>query len=296
MTSNSDSQEGGDLRPDLPPATPVAPPLTDPLPRCPAPLPDPVPQRPPADPTPREIQKPESQPPDYQALLRRLDRVEKQRLVMLFACVVACAASVTCLYLLHQERSGQDRSAEARRAPEPPALEGGTLEVKRVAFLDAAGNRRDSIRLDESGTGIAFCDPNGVKRALFFTNSEGTGWNLLSTDGRQRASIGVLKDGAGIVTVVNEQGRSVIKMSTVANQPFISVQDENQNPSVILDSTGMSLFDGATLRAEFTKTNATTGVRVFDRNGHTRIGMGMTDRGPVLAITAENGNIVFAKP
>ncbi len=236
-------------------------------------------------PTARDIRLPDGAPPDYAALVRRLDRMELHRRALLFVAVVACVASVTCLYLVRQERSAQERPVQEQRAqerpapgrpaPEPRIAEPGTVLVRRVVFVDGAGNRRDSIRLDESGTGIAFCDSNGVKRALFYTSPEGTtGWNLLNPDGKLRVSIGVLKDGAG----------------------HVAVFDDDPKHFVFLLARGMTLYEGQRTRAQFLNVNGLAGISIFDQKGRSRIGMGMNERGPTFVITDEDGKSVFSKP
>ncbi len=227
---------------------------------------------------------------DQSDVLKRLERLERQRLVLLFVAVLALSAAGVDLYMQQRER----------QATATPlwSVESGTIEATRVIFRDAAGRRRDSIRLDESGTGIAFCDADGVKRALFFTNAEGTGWNMLAPDGTQRASIGVLKDGAGIVTVTDRHQQTLISMGTQANEPFLTLFDENHKIAVLLSSLGLYLYDkdGLTKKGAFVNSRGGAVLGINDANGTPALLMGMTPLGPRLSITAENGAILFAKP
>jgi hypothetical protein len=221
---STDDQRGDEIQDTAPPKSPV----TAPAPAGPL-------DRPPI--ASRELRLPDPVVPSHEEIIRRLTRLELHRRGLLFLCIVGTLTSITCMYIMRQGRSAEP----------------GTVEVNRLVFRDAAGVPRDSIRLNESGTGIAFCDANGVKRAMFYTNPEGdTGWTLLNTDGKQRVSLGVLKDGRGLVAVCDDGCRHFIH----------------------LDERGLTL----------------------DANGQRCIGMGMTERGPNITITAENGAVLFNKP
>jgi hypothetical protein len=222
--------------------------------------------------------------PDHADLLKRLERLERQRLVLLFVSVMALAAAGACVYMVRQDRQAGD---------------GGTVEATRIVFRDATGRPRDSIRLNESGTGITFCDANGVQRAHLFTTADGaTAWHLLAEGGAPRVQMLATKDGGGTVGVLDQRLHPVIFMGTVANNPTLMVSDENNKTLVLLDRVGLFLYDkdGLTKRGSFIRTDVGAGLGIFDGNARPRIGMAMTQFGPSLYITAENGALVYSRP
>ena len=201
----------------------------------------------------RSIQIPEAPPPDYAAVLKRLERLEYHRRGLLFLCVVASVAAISCCCFLQQERAAARQLKEwpvlQQKAAEPQAAQPGILEVRQIVFVDAAGNRKESIKLDEAG-GIAFCDPQGVKRVLPYNSPEGdTGLNILSPDGKQRVSLGVLKNGDGAVAVRNVREHIVYLdakgLSIDANgKPQISMGMTEGGPNItIFDAKGAILFN-----------------------------------------------------
>ena len=206
---STDDLGGDGIQDTAPPNPPVAAPAPA------GPLERPIPSR--------DIRHPD---PNYAALLKRVEGLELHRRALIFVAVVACLTSITCIYIMRQ---GQ---------PSEP----GTVEVKRLVFLDpASGARRDSIRLDESGTGIAFCDPHGVKRALLFTSHEGdTGWSILTKDGSQRVSLGVLKEGRGLVAVCDDGCKHFVHLDERGltldsnGQPCISMGMKERGPHITI--------------------------------------------------------------
>jgi hypothetical protein len=198
--------------------------------------------------TSREIRNPD---PNYAALLKRVEGLELHRRALIFIAVVACVASLISLNLMYKERdasrqlakewpAAQQRVAEPQAAQQP-----GIVEATQVFLCDAAGNRRDSIKLDERG-GIAFHDVNGVKRALFYHNPEGPTWlHLFASDGTQRASIGVLKDGMGLVDLCDDGRKNI----------------------VLLHSYGLTLHEGERRLGQFANVNGTAGITLFDKKG-----------------------------
>ncbi|HEX5271188.1 MAG TPA: hypothetical protein VFW33_11895, partial [Gemmataceae bacterium] len=181
------------------------------------------------------------------------------------------------LYLVRAERSSVAQPAPppaVQHAADAAAPQRDTLEVRQVVFVDQAGQRKESIRLAETG-GLAFCDSAGRTRALFSTTADGDmGFNLFTPDGQQRVSLGVLKGGIG----------------------HVAVCDENRKHIAYLDSSGLTLNEGGRSRGQLLLVDGLAGLSILDPTGKSRIGVGMTAQGPTIDVSDEKGAVLFKKP
>ncbi len=172
--------------------------------------------------------------PDFADVIKRLERLERQRVILLFVFVLALAAAGTCLYLGQRERSTSHAA---------------TVEVERIVFRDSAGNPHYSIRWDASSESLAFSDAAGTMRAkLGSTPSGGPSWNLLARDGSPRVLMGVGQDEAGVLGLPAGNGQASVSMFSIRKKPMIAFLNEQNNLAATLGHDGLYLYgkDGRT--------------------------------------------------
>jgi hypothetical protein len=228
--------------------------------------------------------------PDYADILKRLERLERQRLALLFVSVLALAAAGTSVYLSR------------------PTAAPGAVEAESIIFKDAQGRKRDSIKLHRSGSGLEFVDPAGVSRVQFGPvngqDSEGWGLSLLGKSGAP-LFFAVANDTkrSTIVAIGDDQGRSSINLwASSGHHPTLAFRDSNRNVGVGIDDDGISLMAASGKKSgyfghlEFAPGEFVPGFILADANAKPRIMMEVNKNGPGLSITAENGATVFSKP
>ncbi len=201
--------------------------------------------------------------PDHADILKRLERLERQRLALLFVSVLALAAAGTCLYKVWNG------------GPSPDAE---TVNTARVVFRDTADRPKGLIRLDDSGEGLVFCDANGGKIASVGANQAGTrALHLFDANGTARISLASATD---------------------KNKPAVTIYNPQNKASVGLDEDGLKLFEmkgEGLLRAWFIRGDSVASFGMCDLF-KPRISIMVNDLGPRFMITAEDGTPVFGKP
>jgi hypothetical protein len=220
--------------------------------------------------------------PDLTALLKRLEKVERQRHVLLFVACLAFAFSGANLALSY-----------ARSGPPQPAA----VEAVRFVLKDAAGREQGTIGVNDNPPGFAFCDAAGNKWAsLGQANGGGGLLHFYDRSGKKRIGLGALPAG-GFIGLSSDNEKSLLMMGAPHNKPTFVIYDQNLATSLTLDDAGLTLYEGEwNRRAWLGKSDGGALLGFYDANAKPRVVMGMLKDGPSLVITAENRAVLFSRP
>jgi hypothetical protein len=238
------------------------------------------------------VSSPDPSPtPDLDALLKRLQRVERQRGILLFVACLAFAFSGANLALGY-----------ARPGPPPPAMPQvmpqAIVEAERLVLRDAAGTRRAVVEPNGNQPGLAFSDSLGNKWAsLGLAHEGGASLSLYDRNGKARVRLAATQ-GSGLISLANENEIPLLTMASYGMKPHVVLNDQNQRTFLELDHSGLGLFQGSDKHRKFMLGTDEGGVAfsLYDANEKPRLAMMMSKNGPTLFITAENGFPLFAKP
>jgi hypothetical protein len=176
-----------------------------------------------------------------------------------------------------------------------------SVEVERLALLDRSGQLRAELTVANDEPRLALFDGYGKKRlslkvgtggdsALELFDSRGTPQaRVLANDrGDRYAGLGFL-DGNGIVRTI---------MGVENGSPNWTVLNASGQQSVRCEPGFLALYDGdgkvARIRVDINTDLAR--ILLSDANAQGRVLMATARTGPALALTAENGQIIFSKP
>jgi len=154
----------------------------------------------------------EAQTPDIQAVLERLEELEKQNRQVKRA-ITLLMIFVTCVVLT---------GAATHK--------GRTVEARQIALKDEAGNTRAVLGMRSAGPGLALYDANGNKvQALLTVLETGPTLGLYDADGTARVLLGVTPKGATLA-FNDPEGKLRAEIGFSADAPHVTFFDRDGNP------------------------------------------------------------------
>ena len=208
---------------------------------------------------------------DALTVTSRVEALERRLKLIAIATVAAVAASIglagTAVYLTW--------SAGVR-------LRQGGIEARRFALVDEHGRARAVLSVQENGgASLYLTDATGTPRATLGVGRDGVpAVGLGDKDGTLRAAMAVAADGGGSIGFLdghqNVRARLGLRPDAV---PALDIFDDAQRDRVLL-----SVEPGRSL------------LRIADRSGQTRIGLGLSAGSPRIVVFDENGAPVGQLP
>lgn len=163
--------------------------------------------------------------PDHEALLKRIEKLENQKYLLLFVCFLALAFAGASLYVTR--------------------LQPRELETEKIVFRDAQSNRHVSLAVDDKGS-LNILDRTGVKRAAFGTADKNAFLLLCDPSGRPRTKWWVARDQGCGIQMLDERSTARLDIGyTLLAGPALNLSDEHgqmRSSLGILTRTGAALM------------------------------------------------------
>jgi hypothetical protein len=220
----------------------------------------------PLEPSSHDARRPEVPTVTHADVLKRLERLERQRLVLLFVSVLALAAAGTCIYL-----------NRASTAP-PSPLAHATVEAERFNLKDSNGKVCATWAATNVGNGFAINDEQGRPRILLGATQDGALLSILDENMKNRLELSGNKNGPGL-TLYDENGK-VRALLTIGIEEGLVLVDENGNDRIDL---------------RILKTGE-AGLIVRDQLKRPRAGVTVGQRGPACVLLDEFGRVAGPRP
>ena len=229
---------------------------------------------------------------DFETLLERLDKLERQNQRVKRASLLGLAAA----------------AGIALMAQTPNA---GTIEAKRINFRDSNGNVRMDLKMSGDLPGIWLNDAHGSPQAIFSTLGDEPSLVLIDKQEKPRVIV-AMTGGEPHIGIADAQGRSQAALTMTADGPRIGLQDAagllRQTLEIAADGPKLRFWDsrGAervrlNLKADrptFAFFDAKNHQRLvlgenllgfLDANAQSRATMALPPEGPTLVLTDMHG-------
>jgi hypothetical protein len=158
-------------------------------------------------------------PPDLTPILRRIEKLERQRKVMFAVSALAVAIAGISLW-----------RAVAKEAP--ASGPGKTIEAERIVLLGPGGGKGPSMAWDVDGRGgLAFYTYAGEKLATL----EETEFHLMGPGGKERISFGAGKDTTELILFSPVEGQGETRLSMWKDRTEFSIPGPNGETSATID-------------------------------------------------------------
>jgi hypothetical protein len=158
----------------------------------------------------------------------------------------------------------------------------GTIEVRRLVLTDAHGMGRAVLSVrDDGSAGLYLTDVRGTPRATLGVGADGVpALGLGDRDGMLRVALAVGADGAANLGFFDMQQNVRARLGIRPDAaPALDIFDDAQHDRVLL-----SVEPGRSL------------LRIADRSGQTRLGLGLSEGSPGIVIFDPRGGPISRLP